>query len=135
MDTAALHIFVKVAELSSFTRAAQQLGLPKARVSTAVQQLEVQLGTRLLHRTTRTLRLTQDGQQFFERSESLLADAEELQAMFQHTPSALRGRLRIDLPNSLARNFVIPRLPEFLAAHPQLEIEMSTTDRRVDPRP
>jgi DNA-binding transcriptional LysR family regulator len=122
-----------VAELSSFTRAADQLGLPKARVSTAVQQLEAQLGTRLLHRTTRTVRLTQDGQQFFERCEGLLADAEELQTMFQHTPSALRGRLRIDLPNSLARNFVIPRLPEFLATHPQLEIELSTTDRRVDP--
>ncbi len=133
MDLDALRIFVKVAELSSFTRAADQLGLPKARVSTSVQQLEVQLGTRLLHRTTRTVRLTQDGQQFFERCESLLADAEELQTMFQHTPSALRGRLRIDLPNSIARNFVIPRLPEFLAAHPQLEIELSTTDRRVDP--
>jgi DNA-binding transcriptional LysR family regulator len=132
MELDALRIFVKVAELASFTRAAEQLGMPKARVSVSVQQLETQLGTRLLHRTTRTVQMTQDGQQFVERCKELLADAEDLQSMFQSTPSALRGRLRVDLPHSMARNFVVPRLPEFLAVHPLLEIELSTTDRFVD---
>ncbi|MDM0056003.1 LysR family transcriptional regulator [Variovorax fucosicus] len=132
MDFALLQTFVKVAELGSFTRAAEQLGLPKSRVSTSVQQLEAQLGTRLLHRTTRTVRVTPDGEQFLERGKALLADAEELQALFQQTPSSLRGRLRVDLPTGLARSVVIPRLPEFLAAHPLVEIELSTTDRRVD---
>jgi DNA-binding transcriptional LysR family regulator len=132
MELDALRTFAKVAELASFTRAAEQLGLQKGRVSTIVSQLEAQLGTRLLHRTTRTVRLTPDGEQFFERCQTLLADADELQALFQQTPSALRGRLRIDLPIGLARRVVIPRLPEFLAAHPGLEVELSTTDRRVD---
>ena len=132
MELDALRIFVNVAELASFTRAAERLGLPKARISTSVQQLELQLGSRLLHRTTRTVRMTPDGEQFFERCKELLADADELQTMFQQTPSALRGRLRVDLPIGMARLAVIPRLPEFLAAHPHIEVELSTTDRRVD---
>ena len=132
MELDTLRIFVKVAELASFTRAADQLGLPKAKVSTRVQQLESQLGTRLLQRTTRTVRLTPDGEALMERAQALLAEADEVQAMFQQSPSALRGRLRVDLPIMLARQLVIPHLPEFIAAHPLLEIELSTTDRRVD---
>jgi DNA-binding transcriptional LysR family regulator len=132
MELEALRIFVKVAELASFTGAALQLGLAKTRVSAAVAQLETQLGTRLLHRTTRRVRLTQDGEQFLERCEALLADADELQGLFQRSAGALRGKVRIDLPTRLARNIVIPRLPQFLVAHNQLEVELSTTDRRVD---
>ena len=132
MELDTLRIFVKVAELASFTQAADQLGLPKAKVSTRVQQLESQLGTRLLQRTTRTVRLTPDGEALTERAQALLAEADEVQAMFQQSPSVLRGRLRVDLPIMLARQLVIPRLPEFIAAHPLLEIELSTTDRRVD---
>lgn len=132
LELDALRVFAEVAELGSFTRAAERLGLPKSRVSTVVQQLEGQLGTRLLHRTTRQVRLSPDGEAFLERCQALLAEADELQSMFQQSASALRGRLRIDLPIKLARQLVIPRLPEFMAAHPQLEIELSTTDRRVD---
>jgi DNA-binding transcriptional LysR family regulator len=128
----AMQIFVRVAELASFTRAAESLDLPKASVSTAVQQLESSLGTQLLHRTTRKVQLTQDGITFYERGKDLLADMDELQALFQQGPQALRGRLRVDMPSGVARNFVIPRLPEFLRAHPQLEIELSSTERRVD---
>ncbi|MED5621641.1 LysR family transcriptional regulator [Ideonella sp. BN130291] len=132
MDLDQLRIFARVAELASFTEAAAQLGLAKGRASTAVQQLEARLGTRLLQRTTRRVHLTPDGEQFLERCKELLADAEQLQAMFQPAASGLRGKLRIDLPNSIARDLVIPRLPEFLAAHPLLEVGISTTDRRVD---
>lgn len=132
MDIESLRIFVRVAELASFTRAAEQLGVAKAGVSAAVAQLERSLGTRLLQRTTRSVRLTPDGEQFFERCQSLLADADELQTLFQNSAGSLRGRVRLDLPVLMARNFVIPRLPEFLAAHPELQIELSTTDRRVD---
>jgi DNA-binding transcriptional LysR family regulator len=132
MQLESLRVFVRVAELASFTRAAEQLGIAKAGASAAVAQLEQQLGTRLLQRTTRSVRLTPDGEQFVERCQSLLADADELQTLFQNSASALGGRLRLDLPVLMARNFVIPRLPEFLAAHPELEIELSTTDRRVD---
>jgi DNA-binding transcriptional LysR family regulator len=128
----AMQIFLRVAELASFTQAADSLGLPKASVSSAVQQLEAQLGTRLLHRTTRKVQMTHDGQVFYERSRDLLADMEELQGLFHTNPAALTGRLRVDMSDGIARNVVVPRLPEFLDAHPGLEIELSSTDRRVD---
>jgi len=127
-----LRIFATVAELMSFSRAAEQLGLAKGRVSTAVQQLEARVGSRLLQRTTRSVRLTPDGEVFLDRCKELLSEAEQLEAMFRPAASGLTGRLRIDLPSSVARDVIIPRLPEFLAAHPLLEIGVSTTDRRVD---
>jgi DNA-binding transcriptional LysR family regulator len=132
LDLVSLRLFAKVAELTSFTQAAEQLHLPKSRVSALVQQLEAQVGARLLHRTTRRVRLTQDGEQFLARCTELLAQADELQTLFARSPQALRGRLRVDLPNGLARSVVIPQLPAFLAAHPQIEVELSATDRRVD---
>ncbi len=128
----AMQIFVRVAELAGFTRAADSLGIPKASVSTAVQQLETSLGARLLHRTTRKVQLTQDGSAFYERCKDLLADMDELQSMFQQGEQALRGRLRVDMPSGVARSFIMPRLPQFLRAHPQIELELSSTDRRVD---
>lgn len=128
-----MHIFVRVAELASFTQAAEALCIPKASASTAVQQLETQLGTRLLHRTTRRVQLTQDGQAYYERCKDLLADVDELQSMFQHLDGAgLKGRVRIDMSTGMARNVVVPRLPELLARHPGLEVELSSTERRVD---
>ncbi|OWQ85266.1 LysR family transcriptional regulator [Roseateles aquatilis] len=127
-----LQVFVRVAELASFTQAAQSLGLPKASASTAVQRLEASLGTRLFHRTTRRVQLTQDGQACYERCKDLLADLDDMQTMFQPAASGLRGRLRVDMPMRVAHDVVIQRLPEFLAAHPGLEVELSSTDRRVD---
>jgi DNA-binding transcriptional LysR family regulator len=128
-----MQIFTRVAELASFTQAADALGLPKASVSTAVQQLEAELGTRLLHRTTRKVQPTQDGQAFYERCKDLLADVDELQTMFQQQGvHSLRGRVRIDMSTSMARHAIIPRLPELLAKHPLLELEISSTERRVD---
>jgi DNA-binding transcriptional LysR family regulator len=132
MNLDELRVFIRVAELGSFTHAAEQLGLAKSRVSTAVRQLEARVGARLLQRTTRHVRLTPDGEQFLQHAKELLADAEQLHALFQPATSGLRGRLRIDLPNALARDLIIPRLPDFLAAHPQLEVGISTSDRRVD---
>lgn len=131
LDLDTVRAFVRVAELASFTRAAEQLGVPKARVSQQVQRLELDVGGRLLHRTTRAVRVTPDGDRFLERAKRLLLDAEELGAMFAGA-SALRGRVRIDFPVSLARNVLIPRLPELLAVHPGLDIQLSTTDRFVD---
>ena len=128
-----MRIFTRVAELASFTQAADTLGLPKASTSTAVQQLEAELGTRLLHRTTRRVQLTQDGQAYYERCKDLLADVDELQSMFQHADrGGLQGRVRIDMSTGMARNVVVPRLPELLARHPALELELSSTERRVD---
>ncbi len=126
-----LRIFVQVAELGSYTRAAEQLGTTKSRASLAVRALEAEVGSHLLQRTTRAVRLTSDGEQFLARAKRLLAEADDLGAMFQ-AQSSLRGRLRVDMPVGFAREVVIPRLPELFAAHPELEILLSATDRRVE---
>ena len=128
----AMQVYVRVAEMASFTKAAGSLGLPKASASMAVQQLEAELGTQLLLRTTRKVQMTQDGQRCYERCKTLLADLDELGAMFQHAPQSLRGRLRVDMNSRIARHQVIPRLPQFLREHPHIEVELSCTDRRVD---
>ncbi len=128
----ALLIFARVAEMSSFTRAAESLGIQKGRVSTVIRTLEQDLGVALLHRTTRSVRLTEDGRAFYARARDLLADVQELQSMFSGTEAPLRGRLRVDMPTELARSVVVPALPELIAAHPELELELSSTDRRVD---
>lgn len=126
-----MQVFARVAELGGFTKAADSLGLPKASVSTAIQQLEAQLGTQLLHRTTRKVQLTQDGSRFYERCKDVLADLDELGSMFQQAPQSLRGRLRVDMNSGVARH-VIPYLPAFIREHPQIQVELSCTDRRVD---
>ncbi|MCB9707115.1 MAG: LysR family transcriptional regulator, partial [Myxococcales bacterium] len=127
-----MRVFLRVAELASFTAAAQSLGMPRASVSTAIQHLEAELGARLLHRTTRRVSLTQDGQVFRERAQDLLGDLDELTGLFQREGASLRGRLRVDMPLGAARDHVIPALPDFCAAHPELELELSSTDRLVD---
>ena len=128
----AMQLFIRVAELESFTRAADTLGIPKGSVSRQVQALENQLGTRLLHRTTRRVSLTQDGMVYYERCRDLLANLDELDGLFQHDPASISGRLRVDLPIDIASNVVIPRLPTFLQQYPGIELELSSSDRLVD---
>ncbi len=127
-----LLIFIRVAEMQSFSRAAESMGIQKGRASTVVRQLEDDLGVRLLHRTTRSVQLTEDGRSFQERARELLAQVDDLQSMFAQDGAALRGRLRVDLPTELARTTIVPALPDFLTAYPELELEVSSTDRQVD---
>ncbi len=131
LELEAVRAVMKVAALGSFTRASEHLGLSKSRVSVLVQSLEDELGARLFQRSTRRVTLTADGEQFVARAGRLVDDADEVATMFS-APSSLTGRLRVDLPIALARDRIIPRLPEFFAAHPGLELQLSATDRRVD---
>ncbi len=127
-----LRMFVKVAELGSFTRAAAHFGMGKARVSLALRALEAELGVQLLTRSTRLVRVTEEGQELLPRARLLVQEADELGALFR-TQKGLRGRVRIDLPTTLAREAIIPRVPELLARHPELELVLSSTDRRLEP--
>ncbi|MFZ4832377.1 LysR family transcriptional regulator [Rouxiella sp. Mn2063] len=127
-----MQIFVRVAELNSFTQAAESLGIPKASASRLVQQFETSLGVQLLHRSTRRVQLTQDGKVCYTRCKELLANIDELGSMFQHNPAAISGRIRVDMPMSTAQHLVLPKLAEFLNRHPGLEIELSSTDHQVD---
>lgn len=128
----AMQLFIRVAELESFSRAADSMGLPKGSVSRQIQALENGLGTQLLHRTTRRVSLTQDGMVYYERAKDLLTNIEELDGLFLHDPASVSGRIRVDMPANVARNLVIPKLPLFLQQYPGIELELSSSDRLVD---
>lgn len=127
-----LKTFVRVAELSSFTLASDALGLPRSSVSEQIRALEQLLDTRLLQRTTRKVQTTPDGQALYERSKDLLAQMDELEGLFRQDNAVLSGRLRVDMPTAVARRLVMPRVREFIDRHPLIELEISSTDRRVD---
>lgn len=126
-----MRVFLRVAETGSFTKAADLLDMPRATVSAAVQQLEAQLGSRLLHRTTRQVQLTHDGSVVLERCRHLLEDMEELESLF-HDGSRASGRLKVDVPSRVARLLIAPALPEFFRQHPDIELELGSSDRSVD---
>lgn len=125
-----MQVFVRIAERGSFTQAADDLQLPRATVSNLIQRLEARLGVRLLERTTRTVRLTPDGEAYRQRCVGLLADLEEADGLFRQAEP--KGLLRVNLQGTLARRFVVPALPAFLARHPQLELQIGEDDRLVD---
>jgi DNA-binding transcriptional LysR family regulator len=125
-------IFARVVESSSFTRAADTLGLPRSSVSAAVRELERRVGARLLHRTTRRVSPTQDGAAFYERCQRVIADVEETENLFRQTEAQPSGTLRVDVPGRIGRLIVAPALPEFLALYPQIHIGLGVTDRAVN---
>ena len=128
----ALRIFARVAECGSFTRAADQLGLPRSTVSTVVQALEARVGARLLHRTTRRVSLTPDGADFHDRSLRLIAEFEEMEGLFRTAAARPRGLLRVNVPGRLGRLVIAPALPDFFARYPDIRLDLGVTDRPVD---
>jgi len=127
----AMRLFTRIVELGNFSKAADDLKMPAATATHAIRQLEGRLGVRLLHRTTRKVTPTSDGQAYYGRCLRILADVEETEAGFGHSGVAPKGKLRIDLP-TLGRVFVLPRLHEFFARYPDIELEIGLGDRHVD---
>jgi LysR family transcriptional regulator, regulator for bpeEF and oprC len=128
----ALQAFARVAELGSFTRAAERLQWPKASVTVLVQQLEEHLAVKLLHRTTRRLTLSDDGAAYLEGVQRLLAELDELDGAVAQRRSNPRGRLRVDVPAAAGRHVIAPALPKFFARYPDIQLELGSTDRPVD---
>lgn len=128
----ALRVFARVAELGSFARAADALDMSRAMVSTRVGQLEARLGVRLLHRTTRRVALTDDGRAYYERCVRILADLDEADEALARRRARPSGRLRVQMPVALAREFLIPALPRLLERNPGLELEVRLANRVVD---
>ncbi|MCP4637521.1 MAG: LysR family transcriptional regulator [Methyloversatilis sp.] len=128
----AMQVFVRVVDSNSFTRAADSLGLPRATVTTAVQQLENLLQVRLLNRTTRRISLTPDGAAYYERCARILADVEEAETSFREVSRGPRGKLRIDVPPPIGRLVLIPRMCEFHSRYPDIELAIGMGDRPVD---
>jgi len=128
----AMRVFVRIVDLQSFTRAADDLQLPRATVTHTIQQLERRLGARLLHRTTRHVSATLDGEAYYQRCRQLLSDFEESESVFSSSAAKPRGKLRVDLQGTLATHFLLPHIGEFFARYPGIELEIGLGDRLVD---
>jgi LysR family transcriptional regulator, regulator for bpeEF and oprC len=128
----AMRLYTRIVELGSFTAAADDLNLPRATVTHAIKRLEARLGAQLLQRTTRRVRATRDGETYYGHCLRLLADVDEVETDFREARVQPKGRLRIDLPATLARLLVIPALRDFFARFPQIQLDIGTGDRFVD---
>ncbi|WP_213991747.1 LysR family transcriptional regulator [Sodalis sp. dw_96] len=124
-------ILIQVVERGSFTRAADVMNMPRSTVSAAVAELETRVGTRLLHRTTRSVSLTSDGRAFYERCLRVIPEVEETENLFRQKTIQPTGKIKIDVPGRIGRLIIAPSLPEFFARYPQMTLEMGTADRNV----
>lgn len=125
-----MQVFARIAERHSFSKAAEDLRIPPATVTNLIKRLEQRLGARLLERTTRQVRLTHDGEIYYRRCVRLLADLEEADGAF--LDKAPKGLLRVNAQGTLARHFVMPGLPGFLARYPDITLHLGEDDRYVD---
>jgi DNA-binding transcriptional LysR family regulator len=133
MDRLALmETFVRVLETGSFSAAARHLNVGQSAVSKSIAQLEDRLGVRLLMRSTHSLTPTEAGQIYYERACRVIDEAHEADLAARGANLCLTGRLRVSAGITLARLHLIPRLPAFLAAHPELSIELFLSDRPID---
>ena len=129
---AALRVFVAVAEAQSFSNAARALRIAKSAVSRQVSDLESDLGARLIHRTTRSLSLTEAGRAYFERAARILADLDDANRAVGELQAAPRGRLRISAPMSFGFLHLMPALSDFMARYPEVVVDLAMNDRFVD---
>ncbi len=130
--TSDLRVFVRVMDRGNFSQAAKDLGLTPSAVSKLVSRLEDRLGVRLLERSTRRLALTPEGETFLERARRIVADIEEAEAEVARVRGAPRGKLRINSGTAFGLHQLTLALPDFLARYPEIDIELSITDRLVD---
>lgn len=125
-------VFVKAVDLGSFSAAAELLQMSPQLVGKHVQGIEQRLGVRLLNRTTRRQSLTDFGRAFYERSKSILAEVEVAENLAAETRALPTGRLRINAPVSFGMRTLAERLPEYMRRYPQVEVELSLSNRAVD---
>lgn len=128
----AMQIYVHIVELGSFTRTAAALQLHRPAVTKAVQQLEHELGTRLLNRSTRRVSATAEGEAFYARCTQLLASVNETFSLFSQQRVSPKGRLRVDIGLAIAKTVIIPALPEFQQRYPQIELVLGASDQPAD---
>ncbi|MDO9434935.1 LysR family transcriptional regulator [Hydrogenophaga sp.] len=128
----AMQAFVRVVEAGSFTKAAQTLQISKTTVTHLVQQLELRLGVKLFHRTTRQVKPTAEGAAYYERVLQILADLEDADTSVAHASVSPKGRLRVDVPSPFARYILMPALPAFHARYPDLQLDLGVSDRKVN---
>jgi DNA-binding transcriptional LysR family regulator len=125
-------IFMAVVDAGSFVAGGQSMGLSRSAAAKAVMRLEDRIGARLLNRTTRTLSLTDEGRVFYERGQQVLASVEEAEASMAGNGGTPRGILRLTVPDAFGRIMVLPLIQKYVAAWPDLQVEVSFTDRLAD---
>ncbi len=128
----AMKLFVRVAEMGSFTQVAEQLNTSKSMVSKEITRLEKSLGARLLHRSTRNLRLTDVGQGYLERCRRILLEIDDSESIIQEQQSRPMGRLRVNAPTALGIDELAPAFSEFLIKHPDVQLDIELSDEWVD---
>jgi DNA-binding transcriptional LysR family regulator len=127
-----IQVFMAVVDAGSFVAGGQALGLTRSAAGKAVGRLENRLGTRLLNRTTRTLSLTDEGRMFYQRGLDILASVDEAEASVAGPNDRPRGVLRLTVPDAFGRLVVLPLLSKYLSAWPDMQVEVSFTDRLAD---
>lgn len=128
----ALKVFCSVVDAGGFRRAADRLGISTSSVTNQVAALEARFRVKLLHRTTRSMSVTDEGRQCYENAMRLLADMNELEDVLRHSTAAPSGLLRVDMPGIIGNRIVSPALPRFLQDYPEVTVRMSANDRLVD---
>jgi DNA-binding transcriptional LysR family regulator len=126
----AMRVFVRIVERRSFTRAADDLGLPRSSVTDAVKGLEARLGVQLLQRTTRQVSPTLDGEAYYQRCVSLIADMEDAEGAFAGAKPS--GLIRVDVHGTQARHFLLPGLPSFRQQYPDIRLHLSEAHQPLD---
>jgi DNA-binding transcriptional LysR family regulator len=129
---AAMRAFVRSVELGSFSKAAAEESIKVSTVSRYVSALEADLGAALLNRSTRNLHLTEAGTTFYERAAQILAELEEARLATTSLNQQPRGLLRINMPVAFGRRHVMPHLRDFLTAYPDIRVDATLSDARVD---
>jgi LysR family transcriptional regulator for bpeEF and oprC len=127
-----MRLFARLAELGSFTKAAESLDIGRPQVTRYIQELETSLGVRLFQRTTRKVALTAEGERFYERVQEILAGIAAATSMFDRSGATLTGRLRVDIPSAFAQMKFINSLKEFTVCYPSINLVLGVTDRAVD---
>lgn len=128
----AIRTFQRIVETRSFTKAAAHLGLPRSTVSKTLKELEEHLGTKLIQRTTRSVTLTAEGDEYYRRVSKIVAKLDETEGALRDIGAAAKGRLRIDLHSSLANFVLLPVLEEFRERYPHIQLALGVGDRPVN---
>jgi DNA-binding transcriptional LysR family regulator len=131
-DFQAMRAFGRVAELGSFTRAADELGMSRAMVTTHVQRLEKRFGLRLLNRTTRKVALTPAGAEYLGHCRRIFAELTAAEETLRRTQEQPTGRLCVDVPGSFGRHILLRALPDFLERYPGIDLDLRFNERVVD---
>lgn len=128
----AMQVFLRVVESGSFVRAADTLGLPASSVTSMIKRLEKHLQTRLLHRSTRSLSLTPEGDRYARRCREILDLIDDTESGLQGPADSPHGRLRVDMPGGIAHAVILPYLGQFQRRYPHIYLMVGVNDRQVD---